>query len=617
MRRNQREGPGEQDEHCSSTERIEELEKLIVKLRDSEERLGILFEHAPDAMYLIDLKGTFIDGNSSAEATTGYTRDELIGKSFLRLKLLSARDLPRAAALLAKSVAGQSTGPDEFMLSRKDGTQAHVEIRTHPIRIGCQSLVLGIARDISRRREAEQALRDSEMRSRTMMEQSPFAIEVMSPDGRILDVNAAWLELWGLPEEIKPEVSAKYNTLQDAQLRRLGIMPYIERGFAGETLLIPPAEYDPAETLESLGINKPAGRKRWIQSRIYPLTDESGRIVNVVMEHEDITTHQQAQNALREREQESQAFVETSRDWIWSIDLQGTHTYSNPAVEAILGYTPDELIGGVSLELLHPDDRRDIEARLPEWIGEKRGWRNQVLRWRHKNGDWRWLESNAVAIFDSAGNLSGFRGVDRDITERLEAEQQVRLALEGTIQAVAETIEMRDPYTAGHQRHVTKLAVAIAERLGLSDEQVEGVRVAATLHDIGKMAIPAEILSKPGKLSEQEYALIQEHPRTAHAILKGITFPWPVADIVLQHHERLNGSGYPNGLMGEDILQEAEIIAVADTVEAMSNHRPYRPALGLEEALREIQQNKGTLYDPDVVDACVRIFESGEFQLDE
>ena len=202
-----------------------------------------------------------------------------------------------------------------------------------------------------------------------------------------------------------------------------------------------------------------------------------------------------------------------------------------------------------------------------------------------------------------------------DITERVQAEQQTRDALEGTIQAVAETIETRDPYTAGHQRRVTKLALAIAARLGLPDDRVEGIRVAATLHDIGKMSTPAEILSKPGKLSEKELGLIQEHPKLAHAILEGIAFPWPVADIVLQHHERLDGSGYPEGLAGVDILLEARIIAVADVVEAMSSHRPYRPALGVEEALREIEQNKGTLYDPDVVEACIDLFETREFSL--
>jgi putative nucleotidyltransferase with HDIG domain len=140
---------------------------------------------------------------------------------------------------------------------------------------------------------------------------------------------------------------------------------------------------------------------------------------------------------------------------------------------------------------------------------------------------------------------------------------------------------------------VTDLAVAIAQRLDLSDDQVEGIRVAATLHDIGKMPTPAEILSKPGRLSEQEFMFIQEHPTVAHAILKGIAFPWPVADIVLQHHERLDGSGYPAGLKGGGIPLEARIIAVADTLEAMSSHRPYRPALGVDEALREIREKGG------------------------
>jgi HD-GYP domain-containing protein (c-di-GMP phosphodiesterase class II) len=169
-------------------------------------------------------------------------------------------------------------------------------------------------------------------------------------------------------------------------------------------------------------------------------------------------------------------------------------------------------------------------------------------------------------------------------------------------------VETRDRYTAGHQQRVTQLACAIAQELGLSNKQIQMIRMAGRLHDLGKIFIPIEILSKPGQLNEMELAIIKTHPRASYDILKNIDFPWPIADIVLQHHERTNGSGYPAGLRGEDILMEARILAVSDVVEAMSSHRPYRPALGVETALKEIVQNKGILYDPDVVNACLRVF---------
>jgi len=180
---------------------------------------------------------------------------------------------------------------------------------------------------------------------------------------------------------------------------------------------------------------------------------------------------------------------------------------------------------------------------------------------------------------------------------------------------MALTVEERDPYTAGHQRRVTNLALAIAEELGLSEDQKDGLQKAGLIHDQGKISIPFDILSKPGRLTEIEFQLIKKHPEVGYHILKDIEFPWPVAKIVLQHHERINGSGYPNGLKAEDITIEAKILAVADVVEAMASHRPYRAALGIEKALEEIKLNRNTLYEPDVVDACLRLFNEKGFKI--
>ena len=179
--------------------------------------------------------------------------------------------------------------------------------------------------------------------------------------------------------------------------------------------------------------------------------------------------------------------------------------------------------------------------------------------------------------------------------------EEVHQGLEGTIEALARTTEMRDPYTSGHQQRVSQLACAIAEKMGLSEKTVAGVRVSGLLHDVGKVSIPAEILSKPGKLTPIEFSLVKEHVRIGFDILKGIVFPWPVAEIVLQHHERLDGSGYPNGLKGDAIRLGARILAVADVVEAMASYRPYRPALGIDAALAEIRDHQGKLYDASVV----------------
>ena len=201
--------------------------------------------------------------------------------------------------------------------------------------------------------------------------------------------------------------------------------------------------------------------------------------------------------------------------------------------------------------------------------------------------------------------------------EHLAKERTAELseALLGIINAMSVTVEKRDPYTAGHQVRVAKLARAIAEEMGLPKQTVEGTYLAGLVHDIGKISVPAEVLSKPSSLLEEEFSLIKRHSQTGYDILKTINFLWPIADIVLQHHERLDGSGYPNGLAGDDILIEARVLAVADTVEAMASHRPYRAEKGIRVALEEIMQKRGKLYDEAVVDACITLFNEKGYEL--
>lgn len=208
--------------------------------------------------------------------------------------------------------------------------------------------------------------------------------------------------------------------------------------------------------------------------------------------------------------------------------------------------------------------------------------------------------------------------LEKIVQERTKALQktlnELRKAMAGTIEAMALTVEMRDLYTAGHQQRVADLAVQIAKEMGLSEDTVEGIRMATMIHDIGKISIPADLLSKPTPLMEIEFGLTKTHPQVAYDTLKQIEFPWPIAEMVYQHHERMDGSGYPRGLSGDQILLGARILGVADVVEAMSSHRPYRPALGVEKALEEISHNNTTLYDPRVVDCCLKVFKERGFR---
>ncbi|HDP80386.1 MAG TPA: HD-GYP domain-containing protein, partial [Spirochaetes bacterium] len=213
-------------------------------------------------------------------------------------------------------------------------------------------------------------------------------------------------------------------------------------------------------------------------------------------------------------------------------------------------------------------------------------------------------------------------GISRDITARVEAENRLnetlcllRKTLGGAIQSIAESVEVRDPYTAGHQLRVANLGRAIATKMGLPQEMIEGIRIAGRIHDIGKIAIPAEILSKSTVLMDIEYEFIKRHPNVGFQILSAIEFPWPVAAMVYQHHERIDGTGYPLGLEGDMMLMESRVLAVADVVEAMATHRPYRPSLGLQPALEEITKNSGIKYDRDVVRACLAVINEDGFNL--
>jgi HD-GYP domain-containing protein (c-di-GMP phosphodiesterase class II) len=217
----------------------------------------------------------------------------------------------------------------------------------------------------------------------------------------------------------------------------------------------------------------------------------------------------------------------------------------------------------------------------------------------------------------------GTAAIVRDISKRKQAEMErqrnfetLQKAFEGTIQAMALTVDRRDPYTAGHQRRVADLAIAIGREMGLENGVLAGIGMASAIHDLGKISIPAEILSKPTKLSEMEMNLIKTHPQTGYDILKEVEFPWPIAQIVLQHHERVNGSGYPQGLSGREILPEARIVAVADVVEAIASYRPYRPAFGIETALDEIREKRASLYDAPTVDACLGLFHVKGFEFE-
>jgi PAS domain S-box-containing protein/putative nucleotidyltransferase with HDIG domain len=309
---------------------------------------------------------------------------------------------------------------------------------------------------------------------------------------------------------------------------------------------------------------------------------------------------------------------------IISTDLDQNIVYWNQGAENIFGYKSGEMVGKHKINKLYAEE--ESEKRIAEIRSEVFNNRNSLsteIREVTKDRRCLWINMTLTPRFDENNNLIGILGIGEDITDRKKAEddrnrsiEKLRKALQGIIHAMEITVETKDPYTAGHQRRTAELATAIAREMKLSEDKIESIHMAGIIHDLGKIAIPGEILSKPGELNDIQISMIKTHPRVGYEILKNIDFPWPIAQIMLEHHERLDGSGYPDGIKGKKINLESKILAVADVVEAIISHRPYRAALGIKSALEEIESNRGKLYDPEAVDTCGKLFKKDGFMFE-
>jgi PAS domain S-box-containing protein len=368
-----------------------------------------------------------------------------------------------------------------------------------------------------------------------------------------------------------------------------------------------------------------SGQSRWVEAKELPANWQGKPAVVHILTN--VTRLRKAEQELNESERRYRLLAENVSDVIWVTDPSLKPTYLSPSVSRLLGFSVEEAMTGAIQTLLTP---RSLEKALrllagafseeSEEIGRASGSPTLALEFKHKDGSTVWASTTVTFMRDSAGHPNGIVGVVRDISEQRRARKRLRESLrtlektvDETVRAMASTVETRDPYTAGHQRRVAELATGIARLMGVTRDDLRTVRTAGHLHDLGKISLPADILGKPGALSDTEFALIRTHPRVAYDILKNIESFGRVSEVVLQHHERLDGSGYPAGLKGEQIHLEARVLAVADVVEAMTSHRPYRPSLTVDEAIEEVRQNSGRLYDEEAVRACLEILSSGGF----
>ncbi len=576
---------------------ITEQKRAERALRESESKYRALFEQSLDAIWSLNPDGTGNEVNRAWLNLFGYQPEDI--------PTLNAADVyvnPADRDDFMRRMAATGAVSDEVRFKRKDGTVFDAERRVVALKDSQGKVIRfqGVSRDVTERKKAEMALRESEEKYRTLFEQSMDAISLVAEDGTLLDANPAYWRLFGWdPRDLgRINVRSHYEdpAERDSYLRRMK-----EQGMVID---------DEHRLVKSDGTVMDCLRSSVARR------DETGRIVAYQTVIHDITRRKQTESALRTSQDRLNLAIENAPIVLFDQDRGLRYTWlhnTNPTLgmDHALGKTDEDLFPPEEADVLTEIKRRVLETGNPSRDVVQTTVGGRTLSY----------DLTVKPVLDESGGVAGITCAAVDITERTRAQQQLKAGhdrleqvLQGTLEVIQQMTEARDPYTSGHQRRVSALAEAIARKMGLPEEScVAVIRTAALIHDIGKINVPAEILSKPTPLTDAEFNVVKAHPQIGYDILKKAMLPDPVAEVVLQHHERLDGSGYPQHLTADNILPEAQILAVADTVEAMSSHRPYRPALGIDAALQVVSGGSGTTYDVDVVAACLAVFRDDGF----
>lgn len=646
---------------------ITEQKNTQEALQKSEERLTSLVETTSDMVWEVDAQGRYVYVSRKVRDVLGYEPAEMIGRTIF--SLVPEKEAGRIGALF-KGIVG-SQRPFKFLINvnlHKDGHEVVLETSGVPLfdSEGTLTGYRGADRDISRRASAELALKSSHDR---LLEQQKTLASLTRDEfftdshlgnkvRRLLETDAkqmgiARASLWRFTEDrsaircVDLYESKENRHSSGMELKATDYPAYFSALKQEEAIIANNACSHPYTRefadgyLVPLGITSMLdvplilkGRLEGVlcHEHVGPAISWSAeqRLFAVSMAHLIALAVEQdernrTQAALEQSEQRFRAIYNGSNDAVMILDDNGFIDCNPRAVELFGLHDKEELLRHRPDEFsppTQPDGRPSREAAVEHNLKALATGSNR-FEWLHvrPNGEPFTVEVS-LAVLEYGGKRI-LQSTVRDITERKWAEEEIRLSysrlrrtLEETAGALAFALEKRDPYTAGHQRRVARLAEGVARELDLSEDSIAGIVMAGVLHDVGKIAIPAEILSKPGKLRPLEFSIVKQHAEVGYAILKDIEFPWPVAEAVYQHHERINGSGYPRGMKGDDTLLEAKILAVADVVEAMASHRPYRAAPGVDLALKEISEQKGRLYDPLVADACLKLFREKRFSFD-
>jgi PAS domain S-box-containing protein len=593
---------------------VTERKQANEALARSEERYRSILENMQDSYIEVDLVGNFTFANEAACRNLGFTREQLIGANFSNIA--SNSDELKAVFKAYNRVykTGEPHKGFAFKVARKDGTTGYGETSISLLK-DAQGRPIGfrsVGRDVTERKQMEEELQ----RLASVVHYSSELINLSANDGKMIFLNAAGVRMLG----IDPDKVEQYNIMQvipDHLLEKVQseLLPALLKGGSWEGDL----QY----------LNLKTGLLTDVHAMTFAINDPStGALLYFANVSLDITARKQTEESILRSKLLLQSVIDSTPDWMYVKDTQHRFLLVNKSFAEAQNINPRKMIDRpdtdfFSAELclgnpdkgisgFHADDDQAFNGRT---VHNPRN----IVTWA--DGSLHIYDTYKIPLADQSGKIYAALVYSRDITEQSRAEDEreasfktLQKTLHDVINTMSKIVEMRDPYTSGHQGRVAELSGAIARQMKLDDSRVEHLMMAASIHDVGKMYVPADILSKPGKLSDIEWAMIKAHVEGSYEILKGLEFSQPIALMALQHHERLDGSGYPNGLKGDEILIEAKILAVADVVEAMSSHRPYRPTLGINKALEEISQNRGVLYDPDIVDICLDLFSKGKFE---
>lgn len=617
-----------------------ELDCARAELQESRDKYKVLYDFAPAGYVTLDREGIIIEANLTLVELMGCSKSDLIGSELVTYIMT---DFQHTFVAHLKSVLSTGIRQNCELQMKKSDSSFCVRMESVAVRDagGSLSQCCTTITDITHNVKHD----DVNRYQSTVADISHDAIIATDKELYLTHWNKAAESLFGWQAQevigtmVSYQLRAKVlNFLNDSEAIKSitargswtgKSVAYKKDGSELDMLVSTAILWDDAGNFSGIvaiyyNLNMPEEKGKMpvteeIEMRVRERTEEYIKANRLLQQ--ELSIHKQAALLAKESEGRNRDLVDNIKLGIFRCTpgIKGKFLEVNKAMEEISGYSRDELLQ-IDLCNLYDDIQGSYPFTNEVTITDWKVTRELILI--KKDGSKITISETVVAIRFDSGVIQYFDGILEDITERKQAQQQIQQSLERLQKTIKEIIramayigEVRDPYTAGHQRRVAQLSLEIARLMGLNEQQYEGLTMAAFVHDIGKIIVPADILSKPGKLTKPEFDMLKDHARIGYEILKTIEFPWPIANIVLQHHERMNGSGYPSSLTGDQIIIEARILAVADVVEAMSSHRPYRPALGIEKALSEISTHKGILYDPEVVDACIELFNSKTFDL--